>query len=64
MKLEKLMPRVIALLEFDAASYDLSARYSKRASSTKTFRAKERERRQMIKRIDAALAAHAAGGEG
>ena len=60
---EKTLERIkkaIELLEFDAASYDLSARFSMNKSNKNTFRAKENERRKLVSKLRAVLAKVAA----
>lgn len=56
-KLEKLVPEVIRLLEFDAASYGLSARFARTKSSERSFRTREQERRKMIAKLQQAKGA-------
>lgn len=58
---ETMLRRAAALLEFDAASYDMSARVGAlrqhRKGYVRTMRAKERERRTLVAQIRAMLAA-------
>lgn len=53
--------QAVPLLEFDAASYDLSARFGKRKGYIRTMQAKERERRKLVERIKSAAARGARG---